>query len=224
MTAIRGQQVDAPRDNILQQAFALLRQHRRAYLLTNLIYYAFVIIGAAMVFAIPALQSMMMEGIEQGFGEGSSLAPLVEAYVNEEVLAAAGLTFGVNLVLGSFIYITLPSLIIPFSGLLTGVFRALLWGFIFSPASVSGVTASDVLFGALLVILLLLEGQGYVLAMFAAYLQGRSVVFHRRVGAETIWQGWLHGLKQTALVYILVALVLLVAAVYEVVIAVVVPA
>lgn len=223
MTAIRDRRAGTPHDNVLQQAFALLREHRRAYLLTNLIYYGFVIIGAVMVFAIPALQSMMMESIEQGFGEGGTLAPVVDAYLSGEVLAAIGLTFGVNLVLGSFIYITLPSLIIPFSGLLTGVYRALLWGFIFSPASVSGVTAGDVLFGALLVILLLLEGQGYVLAMFGAYLQGRSVVFHRRVGAETIWQGWLHGLKQTGLVYILVALVLFVAAVYEVFIAVVMP-
>lgn len=220
MTVIRDSRADAPHDNVLKQAIALLRQHPRAYLVTNLVYYGLVLVGAMMVFAIPALQELMMVSIEQSFGEGGALAPVTEAYLNEEVLTAIGLTFGVNLVLGSLAYITLPSLIIPFSGLLLGLFRAMLWGFIFSPASVGGVTAADILLGAGIVLLLLLEGQGYVLAMFAAYLHGRSVVFPRRVGAQTIWQGWLHGLKQTALVYILVVLALFVAAVYEVALAV----
>ena len=55
MTVIRDSRADAPHDNVLKQAIALLRQHPRAYLVTNLVYYGLVLVGAMMVFAIPAL-------------------------------------------------------------------------------------------------------------------------------------------------------------------------
>lgn len=216
MTAIQGKTDPLQHGNLLRRALLLIKENLRAYLLTNLIYYVTVIVGVLVVFVSPSLQDAWMGIVVEGFGESDTFGAVLEAYSGQQVLTAVGLTFAINLLLGSFLYITLTSLIIPFSGLLLGLVRALLWGFTFAPSLNTGISAHDVLLGALMVILLLLEGQAYILAMFGTYLQGRAFVFHRRVGEDTLWRGYVKGLKQMSLVYILVALVLLIAAVYEV--------
>jgi hypothetical protein len=96
--------------------------------------------------------------------------------------------------------------------------------------------------GIMLLGLIFLEGQGYVLAMFGAFLHGRAFVFPRQSersrgissaslersrenrsrGIWPSWHGYLLGLKQQALIYLLVALVLFIAALYEVCLAMVV--
>jgi hypothetical protein len=140
------------------------------------------------------------------------LAAVGNAYVNAEVLKAIGLTFLVNLVVGSFLYITLPSLIIPFLGFLLGIYRAALWGFLFYPGH------PDI--GMIMLphsITLILEGQAYILALFAVYLQGRAFLWPKSVGLETHKQGYIEGLRRTGKMYILVILTLAIAAVYEVI-------
>ena len=62
------------------------------------------------------------------------LSVVGQAYVNAQVFTAILATFLVNLFIGSFGTITLPSLIIPFSGFLIGIYRAVLWGLLLSPA------------------------------------------------------------------------------------------
>ena len=56
--------------------------------------------------------------------------------------------------------------------------------------------------GALLLGLLLLEGQGYVLAALGAYLHGRAFLWPQRVGATGCGEGYSQGLKQHARVYV----------------------
>jgi hypothetical protein len=76
--------------------------------------------------------------------------------------------------------------------------------------------------GAATLLLLLLEGEGYVLAMLAAYLQGMAFLFPQRVGVPTRRQGFVAGLRMTARLYLLVVLVLGAAAAYEAVLAILV--
>jgi len=125
----------------------------------------------------------------------------------------------VNLVLASFLEITLPSAIVPFLGFLLGVYRALLWGLIFSPAhpDMRMVIIPHS-------ITLILEGQAYVLVLLAAYVQGRTFLWPKAAGVEVEglsfaqrhWRGYVEGLKRTGKLYILITLTLLVAAIYEV--------
>lgn len=82
---------------------------------------------------------------------------------------AAFLTFIINLTVGSFLTITLPSLIVPFSGLALMVARAVEWGLIFAP-----VKGKDVILPHLFT--LAIEGQPYVLASLGSWIHGRHLV------------------------------------------------
>jgi hypothetical protein len=118
------------------------------------------------------IQQTLLDVIGEGFSQGM-LADVVEAYTQGQLLQAIGLTFIVNLFLGSLAVITLPSLIVPFSGFLVGAYRAILWGLLFAPGA-PGFSGVGLLPGLFLAGLLFLEGQGYVLVLLAAYVQGRA--------------------------------------------------
>ena len=196
-------------------ALATLGQVRRAYLALNLTYYGLVAASMAYGAFDRSLQQLLLDTVQEAFQAGP-LSSVLDAYSGGRVVVAVALTFTVNLLLGSLASITLPSLIIPFSGLLVGALRAILWGLIFSPTSVpTGIAA-----GVLVSLLLLLEGQGYVLAMLSAYAQGKAFLSPKRVGAAGHARGYWMGVKQALRIYLLVALALIVAAIYEVSIAV----
>jgi hypothetical protein len=209
-------------NNVWQGALAVVREHRRAYVILNLAYYGLVLVGLAVAALYRPVQESLYEAVGMAFGEGGTFAPVTEAYIGGEVFKAIGLTFVINLLLGSFASITLPSLIVPFSGWLVAAYRAVLWGILYCPVPGVELSPSNILFGATAVILLLLEGQGYVLAMLGAYVQGQAFLFPKRAGVENWRQGYLLGLKQSARVYVLVILTLIVAALWEVLMAVVV--
>jgi hypothetical protein len=194
---------------VIRSTWALVREYRRAYLLLNLVFYG--LMAAAMVYVAsnPALQKTVWDEVGKAFGTGPLTSGVVEAYTGGQVLLASALTFAVNLVLGSFAMIAVPSLVVPFSGLLVGAYRALLWGLLFSPTAFLG---AGMLFHWPTIIL---EGQAYVLAMLAAYVQGVAFLRPKSVGAKTRKQGYWEGVKRAARIYALVAIVLLVAAIYE---------
>lgn len=206
--------------NILKQAFQIIKERRRAYLLLNLGYYGMVLVGMVYAAFDRQLQQTMLEAVGIGFSEGI-FASIGSAYGGGKTLEAIGLTFVVNLFIGSFATITLPSLIIPFSGLLLGVYRAILWGILFSPTALT-LGAAEVATALMLVLLLLLEGQAYVLTLLGVFIHGKGVLKPASLDAATRRQGYWQGIKQTARIYPLVVLVLAVAAVYEVLIAIVI--
>jgi hypothetical protein len=199
--------------NEIKAAFGLIRESRRAYIIINLAYFGLIALGMVFTAVNRSAQTLLLDSIENSFGL-SPFSIVLGAYQGKQLLYAAELTFTFNLIVGSFIDLTLPSLIVPFSGFLLAVARAILWGLIFSP-SLSGLTAAKVLAGFLVFILMVLEGQGYILTAFAVYLQGRAFLFPARVAASSRAQGYLVGLKQTLRIYLLVIFTLAVAALYE---------
>jgi hypothetical protein len=195
---------------MVRGSWAVVEEHRRAYVLLNLSFYGLMAAAMAYVaFFDPALQKTLWDEVGRAFGTTPLTSEVVDAYSGGQVVLAAALTFAVNLVLGSFAMIAVPSLVVPFSGLLVGVYRALLWGLLFSPTAFLGA--------GMLVHwpTLLLEGQAYILAMLAAYAQGLAFLRPRAVGAKTRKEGYWVGVKRAARVYALVAIVLFVAAIYE---------
>ncbi len=190
-------------------SLALVRQFRRPYIALNLAYYGLVVGGMIFVIFCPWVQEFLLEAVAGAFMEGP-LSVVGEVYVEGQVLVAIVLTFLVNLVLASILCITLPSLVVPFSGLLAGGLRAVLWGLLLSP----GMPQLRILMIPHL-ITLVLEGQAYVLAMLGAYIHGRAFLWPGTVGVTRRGQAYLAGVRSTLHLYVLVATVLAVAAIYE---------
>lgn len=187
----------------------IIKENRRAYIIINIVYYGLVAVGMVYVAFHPAVQQTLLQTTGQALLEGP-LKSVSSAYMGAKVLPAIALTFLINLVMGSMLSITLPSLVIPFSGLLMGVYRALLWGLILSPAN-PGLRLLMIPH----TITLILEGQAYILALLAAFVQGKCFVMPKGVGAASAWQGYKEGLKRTGWMYVLIIAVLLIAAIYE---------
>jgi hypothetical protein len=197
-----------------REAFTLIRNDRKAFNLINVCYFAVLIIGMLIVRSNEALQAQLLALVGDAFSTGP-MQYLTGAYSNGEIILAIILTFFVNLVLGCFISLTLPSLIIPFSGFVVGVYRALMWGFLFSP-DMTGLDLPKVLLGIGIGLLLIFEGEAYVLGLFAVFIQSRAWVKPASAGGENHKQGFLAGIRMTLRMYVLVICMLLIAAIYEV--------
>ena len=195
---------------LIRSACGIVFAARRAYVALNLLYYGLVLCGMIYASFNPSVQQSLLEDATIAFTEGP-LSAVTNAYVSGEVVPATVLTFAVNLTVGSLVYITLPSLVIPFSGLALGSLRAVTWGVLMSPT-----TREMRLVMIPHSITLILEGQAYVLAMLAAYNHGRAFLWPQRVGAPNRAQGYWTGVKSSLRMYPLIALVLAVSAVYEV--------
>ena len=119
--------------NLIKSAWKLVRENWKAYIVINAVYYGLVIICMIYVAFNQKLQGALLKQVGASFTTGP-LAFVGRSYASAQVAQAILVTFCVNLFLGSVAEITLPSLIIPFSGLLMGIFRAALWGLLLSPA------------------------------------------------------------------------------------------
>lgn len=191
-----------------KEALQTLRDHRRLYLAVNLIYYGLVAVGAIVVWLNPWLQTALMTMVKEAFE--SSLPGLVEAYRGGHFLAAAAQTFSINFFLGSLMVITLPACFFPPAGILVGFWRAFLWGLVLAPTTPQ-LSLVMIPHG----LTLLLEGQAYILAIFAACRLGQALLWPENFRLTSRWQAYVTGLRETALVYILVAIVLLASALWE---------
>jgi len=193
----------------LKASIAIVRSNLRVYVILNILYYGVVAAAMVAVTGSPQLQELLTQAVLASFTEGP-LSSVFEAYASGNVLQATALTFAVNFFLGSVLVLFVPSLIIPFAGVAIGLIRATLWGLLLAPTSpelkLTMIPHS---------LTLLLEGQGYILAMLGAYVLGKAFVSPSSVGVQRRRDGYVTGLKQEARVYVLVAIVLAVAAVYE---------
>jgi hypothetical protein len=194
----------------LYKIWTIIQADKKAYLFLNLIYYGLILLGMAYVtFFNPGLQNTLLQAAGKAFTEGP-LAAVGNAYGGGQVIQAMIVTFIVNLVPGSLIEMTLPSLIIPFSGLLMGVYRAILWGLLLSPSNAS--LAGPMIPHSLT---LLIEGQAYILVMLSIYIHGKAFLRPGTYGMQGRLHGYLEGLRRTGWIYLLVAFLLVIAAVYE---------
>jgi hypothetical protein len=195
--------------NLIRRAWAIVKENRRAYIIINVAYYGLVAIFMVVAAFNQSVQESLVKISGAGFTSGI-FAFVGKTYGSGQVLSAMGITFAINFFVGTFLEITLPSLVIPFIGMFMGILRAALWGLLLSPA-----------YPPLRLLMiphsltLILEGQGYIMGLLAVYVQGKAFLWPGSAGVEGHWQGYLEGLKRTGWLYSLVILVLFVAAVYE---------
>jgi hypothetical protein len=193
----------------LKTSIAIVRSNLRAYIVLNVLYYGLVAAAMIVVAGNPELQAALTQAVVASFTAGP-LSTVFDAYAGGNVLLAIVLTFAVNFFLGSVFVLFVPSLLIPFGGVAIGLIRATLWGLLLAPTTpelqVAMIPHS---------VTLVLEGQGYILAMLGAFVLGKAFVSPSSVGASRWRDGYFTGLKQGGRIYVLVALVLAIAAVYE---------
>jgi len=131
--------------------------------------------------------------------------PFILKFVNEHNLPAATLSiFSINLLMGAFLLITLPSFVIPFWGIFSGLSRFFIWGIIFS------FYIKDFSFLKYHYVTLFLEGEGYIMAMFPVCVMWIEF-FRGREKREVYFSG----IKFNLFSYIFIILLLLLAAFYE---------
>lgn len=200
----------SPAFKSMERVWSVIREEKEAYIFLNILYYGLVVLGMVYVtFFNPSLQEKLIQAASQTFTEGH-LAAVGNAYSRGQVIHSIILTFIVNLFLGSMIEMSLPSLIIPFSGLLMGVYRAILWGLILSPSNAS--LAGPMIPHSLT---LLIEGQAYILVMLSIYIHGKAFLRPEVYGVAGRLRGYMEGLRRTGWIYMLVAILLVIAAIYE---------
>jgi hypothetical protein len=185
------------------------RRYLPSYLVMNLLFYGSIAVGMATVMARPEIQARLLEQVNKGFAS-PTMSPVTNAYRGHHVLHAAALTLAVNLVAGTMLVITLPSLVVPFFGIAFGIFRGILWGLIFGPTP-HGVFHTLATHWPVM----LLEGQGYVLGMLGVYIHGKAIIQPRSVGAAGRVRGYQRGLVDSLRIYPLIVAVLAISALYE---------
>ncbi|WP_165246549.1 hypothetical protein [Paludisphaera soli] len=144
----------------------------------HLAYFGLYVLGSLAAYGLPELNAYLMSIVSSELGSGGKgpLAVAGQAYRTGSIPYAAVVTFLVNFPLGSLAAITLPSLIVPGSGVLLSLFRASTWGLLLGPTESLLARRMIPHSGTLL-----LEGEGYILATFFAllvpiYLFGRGPV------------------------------------------------
>jgi hypothetical protein len=130
-------------------------------------YFGLYILGAMIIHGFPEIQSLMISAVSNQIESGGKnpLAIAGKAYGSGNIFWAAAVTFLINFPLGSFAMISLPSMIIPGSGVLLATLRAFAWGLLLGPSVASLTWGMLAHTGTLL-----LEGEGYILATFFALL------------------------------------------------------
>jgi hypothetical protein len=195
--------------HIVRSCLATIRSNLRLYLGLNAAYYLGVLIAALFVAYHPSLQQHLLTNLKANLAHGF-LSHVARAYLSGNMVAAALETFLVNSILGAFAWITLPSFLIPFSGMATGFYRAVMWGLTLAPTdrarSLAMIPHS---------FCLLLEGQAYILAMFGSCLWGKWLIHPSRAGFSSGREAYLAGLAVNFRLYTVILPVLAISAVYE---------
>jgi hypothetical protein len=201
----------------------LIVESKLAFLGINLAYFGLIAFGLLLAGWNPKLRNVVTEGIQSGYQQYQHMGDqLTSGEISHKlkspdasfVLLTMIFIFLVNLLFGSFAAITLPSLFLPFSGLVVGALRAVLWGILFFPDSWDN-TPIGIIRGILPFLVIFLEGEGYVFALLGTWIHGKAVLVPETVGAVTRRKGYRIGLRRMASMYIPIAIFLFVSAVYE---------
>ncbi|MHC4105818.1 MAG: hypothetical protein ACYSR9_12825 [Planctomycetota bacterium] len=200
---------DLIRNKWFRLPLAEIRRYKYLFIAMNLIYFGTVLLFMLVSYAVPELQSCFLVGVSSELTEGSGpLAIAGKAYMSRNILLAAVTTFAINFPLGSLLSITIPSIIIPGSGILIAGLRSMLWGIILAPSFSE--------FSKMMVphsLTLLLEGHAYVIAAFFGVLV--LVYLFRKSEGPNVGVRYGRALLMNVRGNLLVIIVLVVAAIYE---------
>lgn len=198
--------------HLIEDIKTIFRKEWKLFLLINVIYFGAILAGAIVAATYPDLQLSLINATGQTYGSGGILSGVGDAYLAGNVPVAAIVTFAVNFFIGTLGMLTIPSLILPFWALLFGVYRALLWG-IMLVVPIPGVLPLNVLLPHYLT--LLLEGEAYVVAIFACTRGLIALIKPQSFGTPSRLKAYKQALVDNGKLLTVVIALLAVAAVYE---------
>jgi hypothetical protein len=188
----------------LSRPFRIIRADLRAYLLVNALVYGVLLLGMALGALFPALHAMRSASFAGG-GSGA----LVEAVIGNPWVFGT-VIFLVNVFPTALLLITLPSLVVPFAGLVVFAIKTIDLGVQLAPVD---TTSQLTLIPHSLT--LLIEFQAYALVMFGAYLLGRSWLRPETAEVPTRRQGYVRGLSRLGQLWFPALALLVIGAAYE---------
>lgn len=193
---------------VLRAPLNELARRRRLLWGVHLGYFGLTILASLLIYEAAPVQSALLALVRGQVGSGEGVLGIAgKAYGSGHIPIAAATTFAINFLLGSLVHITLPSLIVPGSGVLVAAFRATLWGVLLAP-TFTGLAMASLPHS----LTILLEGEAYILASFFALLLPIYLFQPRRGGLPARYaRGAIVNLQGA----VLVAAVLLVAGCYE---------
>jgi hypothetical protein len=194
---------------VLSAPLLELSRRRRLLWAVHVCYFGLVMIAAAAIYGAPQVQKTLLTVIHDELASGTGpLGIAGTAYATKNIALAAAVTLAVNFLVGSLLYITFPSMVIPGIGALAAAFRAIMWGLLLAPTtSLLGFAMLPHSWT------ILIEGEGYILATFFALM---IPTYLARTGMGSgFFQRYGRGLLVNAQGALLTLIVLAVAACYE---------
>jgi Stage II sporulation protein M len=188
---------------LLRKPFQIIRANFRAYLIINAIVYGLVFTGMVAAMVFPNLSATQLATLED-----NGTADLVRSLINNPWLFSLTI-LGVNVMTGA-LWIVLPSLIVPFTGIALFAYKAFTLGLAMAPST---ETMAVALIPHSLTILI--ELQAYALLMFGAYILGQSWVRPATIGARNHRQGYVRGLKQLGWLSLATLPIFIIGAIWE---------
>lgn len=201
-----------PLPRMFSSGVQFLNRHRSRLRVLSYLYFGTTLFLYFAAYFAPDVQGFLWS-LAQGLvrGDRGILAWVGHAYRSGGIAEAAWTTWVVNLFIGTIRDITLPSVIVPGAGVVTGMLRAVLWGVVLSPST-------DIIAGKFKVVSLI-EGLGYVIAMCFAAEMFAAV----RKGRGKRWSDYRNALSSNLYGLLIVAVVLGIAAIVKSVVVLLLP-
>ncbi|HUX06615.1 MAG TPA: hypothetical protein VMX35_04815 [Acidobacteriota bacterium] len=197
--------------NMMRRAAGLVTANARLYSVVVGLVMFFWISGSAYAYIDPSGQRSLIQWFQSQFAGGTwPLGTAGWAYSSGNVILAAAITFAVNFLQGTVIVLTLPSLIPIATGFIFNALRTEILGLSLAPTTL--------IFGQSKVLHLptiLLELQAYTLAAFVSVLLPLALWRPQRFGLESRWEAYKKVAVFQFVILPLVAVILLVGAIYE---------
>jgi len=189
---------------------SIFKQDWTLFLSVNTLYFGTVLLGAVIALLNPGAQEYLLGLSSRGLSTGP-FSTVGQAYASGAILYAALITFIFNFFIGTLAYITIPSLLVAPWALLMGVIRALMWGIMlvvpYGPLTLSRLMPHY--------LTMLLEGEGYIVAIFANARQIAAALQPQRYGERSRWKAYLNAVRDNMKLLIVTAALLAIAALYE---------
>jgi hypothetical protein len=167
------------------------------------------VLFAAVIYFVPQVQYGSLVALQSEIHSGSGPLRLAgTAYMSRNILYAAGVTLGINFLGGSIVSITVPSIIVPGAGALVAWLRAAVLGLVLAPSVVAlaGVALAHSF-------TILVEMEAYILAAFFGLMI--PIYLFRKAEGPTALGRYAKALLLNLQAYLLVGVLLAVAAIYE---------